>query len=348
MKIHFHEPPSTQKAGGLDQAICSLREYLIVQGSEVEINPQGNAQSKRPAIVHFHGLWQPQFLKVSKACQRSNIPYVVSPHGMLEPWAWQHKSWKKRPYYYLFERRHLRNASSVLATSGQEAENLSRFVSPSKIATIPLGLAGEHRPEFAAARQKLGWDPDELILLYLSRLHAKKGLHLLIQALGGIANSLPEQWRLIIVGEGEAKYVSECRKSATALEHVSRHTEWRGAVWGELKWTFLQGADLFCLPSFSENFGLAILEAIQVGTRVLTTPYTPWGFLPDWQAAVLVEPEIKSIQAGLLAFLKSRQWSQPDRENLAGRIRARFGWETVGPQYVELYQRLASSSAANP
>jgi glycosyltransferase involved in cell wall biosynthesis len=346
MKIDFHEPPPAKKTGGLDQAICSLREYLVRAGFCVQTNSPSNNRTP-PQAVHFHGLWQTQFLKVSAQCRRSGVPYVVSPHGMLEPWAWKHKSWKKRPYYYLFEKRHLRHARAVLATSELEAGNLSRFVPRENIVTIPLGLASEHRPDFMAAREKLGWTPDELVLLYLSRLHQKKGLHLLIQAVNGIASLMPERWRLVIVGAGEEKYVSACRQISAANETVFRHTQWKGAVWGEAKWSYLQGADLFCLPSFSENFGLAILEACQVGTRVLTTPYTPWAFLADWQAAILVEPEVESLRQSLKAYLHSRLWLPDDRERLATRTHERFGWQTVGPQYLSLYERLTASSAGS-
>ena len=138
--------------------------------------------------------------------------------------------------------------------------------------------------------------------------------------------------------------MSECRTTARANENVFRHTEWKGAVWGETKWDYYQGADLFCLPSFSENFGLAVLEACQVGTRVLTTRQTPWSFLANWQAAVMVQPEVESLKQGLLVFLKSRQWSQADRNALAQRIHDRFSWQKIGQQYVQFYQQLVSSS----
>ncbi|MGP8020831.1 MAG: glycosyltransferase, partial [Limisphaerales bacterium] len=234
MHIDFYEPPAAQKVGGLDQAIRSLRDYLTVNGFSVRVNPSGGGGGQ-PEVVHFHGLWQPQFLKVSRRCRQSGIPYVVSPHGMLEPWAWRHKYWKKFWYYYLFERAHLRNAAVVLATSDQEAANLSRFVPREMISTIALGLTDEHSPAFVAAREKFEWDSEELVLLFLSRIHRKKGLHLLLLALGAIAASLPEKWRLVIVGDGEEKYISQCRTCARANENVFRHTEWQGAVWSEEK-----------------------------------------------------------------------------------------------------------------
>jgi glycosyltransferase involved in cell wall biosynthesis len=339
MTLHFYEPPAEQKAGGLDLAVRSLRGYLLAHGLLVEVNPPLPAG---PQAVHFHGLWQPQFLKVSRQCRERRIPYVVSPHGMLEPWAWRHKYWKKLPYYYLLERNHLRSAGAVLATSDQEAANLSRFVARDKIVTIPLGLTDEHGPAYAEAREQLGWSADELVLLFLSRIHPKKGLHLLLRALCGIADELPAKWRLVIVGEGSEQYLSECRGSVQAHEAVSRHIEWKGAIWGETKWRYYQGADLFCLPSFSENFGIAVIEACQAGTRVLTTRHTPWGFLGNSGAAILVEPEIASLERGLASFLRRKPWSEADRAGLSHQMRALFSWQNVGPQYLAFYRQLIS------
>jgi glycosyltransferase involved in cell wall biosynthesis len=348
MIVHLYEPPCEQKAGGLDQAIRSLRKYLVAAGNQVQVNPKPGRHSPPPDVIHLHGLWQPQFLKVSRSCRHRALPYIVSPHGMLEPWAWRHKWWKKLPYYCLFEKSMLRNAASVLATSDQEARNLSRFIPASQIAVIPLPVHDERGPAHEEARRKLGWSPDELVFLFLSRIHRKKGLELLLKALCACAAMLPAKWRLVIVGDGEESYLSKCRGCASSNEQVFRRTEWKGPIWGDAKWDYLQGADLFCLPSFSENFGLAILEACQVGTPVLTTRNTPWTFLQEWDAAQLVDPEVESVKEGLLAFLKRKIWSKADRDDLARRIHDRFDWHNVGREYVRLYERLAFSSIASP
>src|SRR5206468_3389543 len=101
---------------------------------------------------------------------------------------------------------------------------------------------------------------------------------------------------------------------------------------------YYQGADLFCLPSYSENFGLAVLEACQVGTRVLTTNQTPWSALGEWNAGFIVEPTVTDIQQGLLTFFSSAPWPAEHRSELAQRVRQRFGWESIGPQYLQLYK----------
>jgi glycosyltransferase involved in cell wall biosynthesis len=342
LTLHFYEPPPAQKAGGLDIAIRSLQRFL--QGNGVTIRTNASPREfdvKLPGqAVHFHGLWQPQFLNVSRRCRASGIPYVVSPHGMLEPWAWRQKLWKKLPYYCFFERAQLKNARAVLATSRQEAGNLRRFAPSHKIKALPLGLTDSRGPAYLAAREKLGWKSDESVFLYLSRIHPKKGLHLLLRALCSMADSLPAKWRLVVVGDGEEKFVAECRNCSRAHSEVFRLTEWKGAMWGDDKWIYCQGADLFCLPSFSENFGLALLEACQVGTPILTTRQTPWDFLVDGRSAFFVEPEVESIQKGLSAFLTREAWTLAERDALSHDIHDRFDWSKVGPQYLELYESI--------
>src|SRR5262249_265438 len=158
MTVYFFEPPMRQKVGGLDLAVRSLRSYLLASGVSVKAETDfeaddGNADD---SVIHFHGLWQPQFVKPSNRCRPPTLPYVVSPHGMLEPWAWKHKRWKKWPYFLLIERRHLQRAASLLATSDLEAGNLRRFFPRSRCSVIPLGLPDSRLPDYALARQRLG------------------------------------------------------------------------------------------------------------------------------------------------------------------------------------------------
>jgi len=97
MIVHFFEPPSFQTTGGLNLAIQSLRRFLEKSGIDVHSGSRIKEFSVRSAqqLAHFHGIWQPRALQISAHCRSRRVPYVVSPHGMLEPWAWKHKRWKK-------------------------------------------------------------------------------------------------------------------------------------------------------------------------------------------------------------------------------------------------------------
>jgi len=165
MILHFHEPPPAQKAGGIDAAIVSLRAALEKTGTSVLMNPADPAGAD---CVHFHGLWQRRYPALAAEYRRCGIPSVVSPHGMLEEWAWRHRWWKKFPYWHLIEKRWVRRVGAVLATADLEAARLRKFLPGTRVETIPLGLTGDRRPDYAAARARLGWPDGESVLLFLS------------------------------------------------------------------------------------------------------------------------------------------------------------------------------------
>jgi len=333
MKVGFYFPPAHQRLGGLDQAILGLQRHL---DCSVELEPKDPSACD---IIHFHGLWQPQFRRMALRCASESIPYVVSPHGMLEPWAWRHKWWKKFPYYFLFERRFLAGASGILATSELEKNNLQRFGAFPKIDVIPLCTTTEHGPDYASARRELGWTDDEFVLLFLSRLHPKKGLHLLLLALRKLSLTRPAL-RVAVVGDGSKNYKQRLVRFIRLNQSRLPIIEFFGPVWGPQKWAFLQGADLFCLPSFSENFGLVVLEACQVGTPVLTTVETPWQkLLQDWGFPV-VRPSAEAILGGLTYFLERGKIPPVERNSLAGQIRRRFASRSVTVQYLNYYQAI--------
>jgi glycosyltransferase involved in cell wall biosynthesis len=335
MKVHFVEPPAALRTGGLEAAIRALEAALAAQGIVVT---SGTATAAQPGdVVHFHGLWRPGDARLSCRLRRRGVASIVSPHGMLEPWAWRHKWWKKWPYFWLFERAHLRRAATLLATSPMEERTLRRFFPGHEIAMLPLGFTGSATPDYPAARARLGWRMSETVLLFLSRLHVKKGLDLLLHALSGLAAPAPV--RLVVVGGGEADYLREMRALAESLR--LSHVDWMGEVWGEARWPFFQGADLFCLPSHSENFGLAVLEACQVGTPAMTTTATPWG---DWLGdgrGFIVEPNVAGVRAGLQEFFQRPRADAGSRAALAAWAENEFSWKALAPRYAALYRRLA-------
>ena len=339
MIVHFLEPPSHLRTGGLDVAIRSLERFLLSVGVSVRINPgiERLDASDAPDVVHFHGLWRPDFLRFSAHCHRRGVPYVVSPHGMLEPWAWRHKLWKKWPWFHLFERRHLTRASALLTTSEAEARNLAKFLPSARIRAVPLGLTSDKRADYAAARRTLGWGKSEVVLLFLSRIHPKKGLHTLLRAISGLDPKILPDVRLVVVGGGERRYVASLKRLAEKGSMSLPRVEWKGEIWGDEKWTYFQGADLFCLPSLTENFGLAVLESLQVGTRVMTTDRTPWGVVESWGAGTIVAPEEESIRSALAEFFASPADSDARRVALSSEIHERFSWETIGKEYVQFY-----------
>jgi glycosyltransferase involved in cell wall biosynthesis len=336
MKVAFFTPPSEQRVGGLDAAIDSLRAALSRRG--IEVTDDLPAMPEDETVAHFHGLWQYAHTKIARTCLTRGLPYAVSPHGMLEPWAWRHKFWKKWPYFHLVEKRHLQRGGALLATAPAEAERLRAFVPKQRIETLPLGLTGEARPDYDSARRQLGWPPGERVLLFLSRVHPKKGLDLLLEALAGL--NLPEPARLVIVGDGEPEYVAKLRRVADVNAAALPPIEWKGAVWGDARWPYFQGADLFCLPTHSENFGLAVLEACQVGTPVLTTHETPWTAHLANGRGFVGDPTVESVRQLLGEFFAQPRPDPAARQALSDWAWATFHWDALAASYETFYRSL--------
>jgi glycosyltransferase involved in cell wall biosynthesis len=335
LKVHFLQPPPEQRAGGLDAAIAAMCAAL--QRAGVEVLGEAPVPGEK-GVVHFHGLWQPGHALVSRSCAEHATPCVVSPHGMLEAWAWRHKRWKKWPYYHLVEKHHLRRARTLLATAPAEAARLRDILPQTRVEVLPLGLTGGARADYAGARAALGWKPEERVLLFLSRLHVKKGLELLIEALA--QGPIRPRTRLVVVGGGEAAYLAQLRELARDRHRNLPLIDWVGAVWGEERWKYFQGADLFCLPSHSENFGLAVLEALQVGTPALTTTTTPWAVALGDDRGYIAEPTVASVKRQLDRYFEAPPWSLERREALAEWAWAKYHWDALAPSYVELYRSL--------
>lgn len=348
MKVRFIELPEPLREGGLEKAAADMARYLPQAGIEVVRGEQSHAGLEGFDLVHFHGLWSPAHYRIGREARRTGLPVVISPHGMLEPWAWKHRKWKKWPYFHLFEKRRLRAADALLATAAEEAANLQGFFPASRIEVLPLGIEPEARPDYSAAREHLGWEAEERVLLYLSRIHPKKGLRELLGCLFELPDDRVrrQRIRLVVVGDGPAEYVRECRTLAAGLRDRVR-IDWISPQWGEKKWPYLQGADLFCLPTYSENFGLVVLEAGMVGTPVFTTTGTPWKPIEEAGFAWVPDPDPARYRDVLEAFLaKPVGELRALRTPFAEWTRERYAWPSLVGRYAAFYQNLQEVTSA--
>lgn len=346
MKLAFFQPPPSLRKGGLELAVSGLAEALRKHGCEVAVDSDWN-ESSPPDLAHFHGLWQPAHYILSQKCRAHGIPYVISPHGMLEPWAWRHKWWKKFPYFHFFEKSRLEKSSSLLSTSPLETARLRELFSTHPIFELPLGIHSPIQPDYENARLRLNWDKDEIVFVFLSRIDPKKGLDLLLQGLARSRNE-KSRWRLVIIGGGDPDYLSQIKQWEARLSAGLPRVEWKGEIWGEEKWDYLRGADLFCLPSHSENFGYAILEALLAGAPVLCSTQTPWKHWISPQLLFSVKPNPDSVQQEIERFATSRPNRKiEDRIESSDSIRNRFDWNTLGPSYLDFYRQLIQAARSN-
>ncbi len=246
-------------------------------------------------IVHGHGLWCGASLAAACIASRLQCPLVISPHGMLEPWALRHHRHRKRIAWVLAERAALGRADLLQAMSSSEAVSFraARLFQPVVVhpvgIDIPVALPPPQSPE-----RKTQSRPSRTCL-FLARLHPIKGLPLLLDAWGKVQ---PAGWQLVIAGPDQHGHRAAMASLANRLG-IDESVAFREPVHGTEKWRLLADADLFVLPSHSENFGVVIAEALTAGTPVITTTGTPWEVLPAHRAGWWVPPDVASLAAAL-------------------------------------------------
>ena len=282
-------------------------------------------------IIHDNGLWLQTNHATARVARRMSVALVISPRGMLEPWSLAQGGVKKKAAWRLFQKSDLDGAAVLHATSAVEADNLRRLGLRQPIAIIPNGIES---PGVAQAARRARGAADTRNALFLSRLHPGKGLLDLVAAWARIR---PVGWRVIVAGpdhEGHKAVVLQAIERA-GLSHAF---DFVGPVDGASKRQVFERADLFVLPTASENFGLAIGEALAAGLPVITTWGAPWGGLEQrrcgWWIEHGVEPLVGALQQAM---------ALTDDERAAMGVRGRgwideqFSWPRIGAEMVSVY-----------
>lgn len=291
-------------------------------------------------IIHVHGLWMYPSLAVMRWAKASGKPYVISAHGMLDPWAVRNARWKKRLAGWLYENAHLRGAACLRALCAAEAEAIRAYGLRNPICIIPNGID----PPAATPAEPPPWQaalPDDAkVLFYLGRLHPKKGLPHLLRAWAAAhsASKHAEPWHLVIAGWDQGGHETEL-KAQTQQLGIQNRVHFVGPQFDAAKRASYRRADACILPSFSEGLPMTVLEAWSYGLPVLMTPQCnlPEGF--QAQAALRIDPEPERIAQGLAAL-----FALPDHERKAmgerGRalVAQRFTWPHIAQQMLAVYR----------
>ncbi len=284
-------------------------------------------------IVHDNGVWLPFNHLVANTCRKYSFKRIVSPHGMLEPWAMNYKRYKKGIGWFIFQKNDLQLASAFHATSQEEAENIRKIGFKQAIAVIPNGVLVPDK----IVNEKKAQEKYQRKALFLSRIHPKKGLHNLLDAWETLK---PNEWRLLIVGPEEAGYRAEIEGKIKA-KGLESFIELRGEVNDLEKWDLYKSSALFVLPSFSENFGIVVAEALAAGVPVITTRGTPWSDLQKydcgWWVDIGVEPLVKALREAI-NMEPARLCEMGDRG--AKLIESKYLWPQIGKQMLEFYEWL--------
>lgn len=294
-------------------------------------------QDLNPDIVHLRGLWrQGSFVSLQWKDRFPSKVLIVQPAGMLEPWARSRNLLAKKLFFHFIESKLFDICDYVHATSTAEAQNLIDLGIPSsKVFVIEEGIPLP--PVFHRSNSS---NPVKT-LLFLSRIHPKKGLELLIDAWALVR---PVNWKCRIVGMGDSSYIRYLRNKMKLL-HISDQLIFEGPLYGESKDYAYQSSHAFILPSYSENFGIAVAEAMSWNLPVITTNQTPWSILTNNNLGWYIEPTINSVSRALFELsLKTDQELINMGSNCRDYVSKKYSWSAIGSKMNKFYDKVFNPS----
>jgi len=309
----------------------ALRSFPILAALRLspELKKALTAAAPSADVIHNHGLWLMPNVYAGLAARQADRPFVVSPRGMLAPEALRLSRRKKRLFWALVQNQALAKAAAWHATSAVEAADIRNFGIRAPIAVIANGIDVNRE-----AAQHVG-GAQQRTVLFLSRLHPHKRLQNLIEAWSSVSAQRPE-WRLTIVGPDEGGHRAELE--GLARKRGAERISFLGAVYGERKNQVLASADLFVLPTKSENFGLAVAEALAAGVPAIVTKGAPWAGLETESCGWWIDHGVEPLKA---ALLEATALPASMRQEMGARGRAwmarDFSWDAVAQQMIALY-----------
>jgi glycosyltransferase involved in cell wall biosynthesis len=280
-------------------------------------------------------MWQMSAIYPGKAAANSHTKLVVSPRGSFSTWAMNHGSWFKAPFWSLFQRAALVPASCFHATAAAEYADIRRLGFKQPVAIISNGID---------VPERFHKEPGNLrTLLFLGRIHPKKGVDILLRAWAEVQDRY-KRWRLLVVGTdkgygGRAGYLDEMKQIAATLR--LKQVEFSDALYGEAKWTAYRRAELFVLPTHSENFGMTVAEALASGTPVIVSKGAPWREIESRGAGWWIDIGVEALVAALEQAM-AESFDSLAQRGLKGRewMTREFSWSTVGTRMDETYRWL--------
>lgn len=279
------------------------------------------------SAVHDHGVWLPFNHRVARWSRQNKLPRIVSPRGMLEPWALNHQKLKKKAAWLLYQRTDLRTARALHATAPSEAAQFKELGLDQEIILAPNGVDLPNHPRPAKSTKTV---------VFLSRVHPKKGLPLWVEAWKRAA---PPDWTMRVIGPDELDHTAEVKNLADKAG-VSAQWQFDGSLEGTEKLDALAGADLFVLPTYSENFGIVVAEALALGTPVITTTGTPWQGLEEHTCGWWVEPTAEALTTAFQDALSKLDQLPAMGQRGQKWVRQEFTWPQIGQTVAKAYHNL--------
>ena len=354
---------SAQARAGLDvsvlttwrqgQSAVAIREFEQAGVKVTQVGPVTGALRRHPDlanqidrrlseadVVHIHSVWEePQHLTARAALKRGK-PYIITPHGMLDPWSLAQKKWKKRLYMAWRLRRDLNQASALHFTTEAERDACRALSLKPQSVVIPLGISWdefESLPPRDALRRKYLQIGNRPIIVFLGRIHPGKGVEYLVPALAQ-TRTKPV---LVIVGPDSNGFRATI-EAMVDQAGVKDRVIFTGMLKGSDRVEALAGADLFALPSDHENFGMSVVESLAAGTPVIISNEVALSSeVIGGKVGSVVQRDPKSIAAAIDSWLSDESELAKVRDRCRTFARERFDWALIAKKWVNYYGGLA-------
>ncbi|OGA54320.1 MAG: hypothetical protein A3G25_09930 [Betaproteobacteria bacterium RIFCSPLOWO2_12_FULL_63_13] len=322
-------------------------------------------------VVHVHSLYRFHLPAAVHLCRKFGVPYIIKPHGSLDPFLFVRRRWRKSVHEMLFERPAICGAAAIQFTTDEERDLALR-----------TSLFGKQKSRVAEADRKYGEGSEPTqrsrnvviaeglsldsgkaasdggekfldryphlrgreLVLYLGRINFKKGLDILARAFGKVARIRPEA-ELVIAGPDQEGYAEQVRRWLIQ-EGVAERTTFTGMLWNQEKWSALCAADVFVLPSYTENFGLAVVEAMIAGCPVIISDKVNiWREISGVRAGIVVPCDVQQTADAITGLLANPERARELATNALQLVEQKFTWESVIVKMTELYDTLVVREA---
>ena len=287
-------------------------------------------------LLHIHAVFSYSTTAAAYYARRAQVPYVLMPHGMLNPWPLRQNRVLKRVYLSAIEKKNLARAAALQFTADDELAN--SVIKGRANLVLPYVL------ELSAPANGHQVPRSKPRILFLSRLDPKKGIELLIEALSELADA-GHDFDFVIAGSGAPGYEEHIRRRIDASARLAENTRFAGFVDGADKTNLIQSSDLFVLPSFDENFGIAVVEAMASGLAVVISDQVNiHDQIRQEEAGIVVSPTAGSVRDAIARLLLSPQLRSDLGQRGKQLVRSKFSKAAVTEETIKVYRDVLANS----
>ncbi len=380
MKVLHVAPSLSSEWGGPTKVVTELTEALAKKGVEVSIfapseddkdvcitnleevdlklfpksflskfwtsysSSLGKALMRKVAnfdLVHIHEIWHHPHFAACQAAKFARKPFVVTIHGELEPWCLDHKSFKKKIFSFLIQKKLLKEASGIHAITEDEVKSICNFVNNKNVFHIPNGLNLMEFQNLPSKEDFEGLYPSlrgKKVILFLARIHPKKGLDILARAFGNILKNT-DDIQLVIAGPDKDDYKNQIIEILKA-ENAIGNTIFTGMLTGEKKLAALSRADIFVLPSYSEGFSISILEAMACGLAVVITKQCNFPEVEEIGGGKIIDTDANHLSKAVSELLDNPELCKKMGDRGKRLVMEKYTWDKIADQMIIAYEEI--------